>query len=545
MRLERSRTLRSGIRWSYDLLDPETQRIFRRLAVFSGGGCLQAAGAAAQVDEMEVADALQMLAAHHLVRIQESHEGEPRFHISEANRLFALEELDREGERGDAQRRHAEWHLALAERGAAELTGKRQLLWLDRLEAEHANFAAALDWAIAGEHAESAFGLAANLWRLWLARARAREGYDAFERVLRLPRESVSRGLLARTLNGYAMLAQNLGRNAAAKQALAESLESWRESGDEAGLARALNSLAWVHCELCDLDEAKRLSREALVLHERTGDKRGAAVSWNNLAWIANYRADGEAAREAGRKSLSLRRAAGDLRGEGFALACLAWTEQWSGEPKAAHKLLDEASRILLPVADPTLLGWTLTVRALTLLDEGKLDEADEIVEKSLREWKRGGNLSGEAWVVCVRGAALLLRVQLREADAQLERAAQIWRETGSGWGLAMALGGRARALARRGSVAEAKLALGESLALRRAVGDRRGQAHCIETAAELAGAPSLAAQLLGVAERIRDAIGAPASIPDQRYRRDAGLVPAGEMQEREAFEAVKRIIQG
>ncbi|MCB1022197.1 MAG: hypothetical protein KDC27_19870, partial [Acidobacteria bacterium] len=155
------------------------------------------------------------------------------------------------------------------------------------------------------------------------------------------------------------------------------------------------------------------------------------------------------------------------------------------------------------------------------------------------------GNLSGEAWLQCVRGAALLARVQLRDADAQLEQAAGIWRETGSGWGLATALGDRARALGRRGQLAEAKRALGESLALRRAIGDRRGLAHCLETAAELAGSPQLAAQLLGAAERLRLDVNAPASAPEQRYRRDSGLLPAGDLEEREAFEAAERIIQG
>ena len=40
---ERQRTLRNAIDWSYDLLGPEEQTLFRRLAVFAGGCTLEAA----------------------------------------------------------------------------------------------------------------------------------------------------------------------------------------------------------------------------------------------------------------------------------------------------------------------------------------------------------------------------------------------------------------------------------------------------------------------------------------------------------------------
>ncbi len=516
----RHRTLRGAIQWSYDLLGPREQTVLRQLTVFSPGGSLAAAAAVTELDEIEAADAIEALAAHHLLRSREAAASEPGFAMSETIRQFALELAP--GEREQASARHAAWHVELARRGAEELTGPDQLEWLDRLERERLNFGRAMDWAAERGDASTALSLAADLWRMWVARGHVPEGRRRLEAALALPREGVDPALPARALHGSAALTQNLGQNGEAKRALEQCLAIWRSLGDRGGLAAALNSRAWVSCELSELDDAERLSREALSIHEELGDHRGRAVAWNNLGWIANYRADYDAAKTAGEHGLALQRACGDRRGEGFALACLAWTEQWHGGAKRAHALLDEASRILLPTGDPLLLGWTLTVRALTLLEQGKLDETCEIVEKGRREWKRGANISGEAWVRTVRGQAERLRGRLREATAELEAAAEIWRAVGAGWGVALALGDLARALGRRGRAAEAKRALAESLELRRQIGDRRGLAHCLETAAELDAAN--AAALLGAAARLRAEIGAPASSLERLHREQAGL---------------------
>ncbi|MFL5586250.1 MAG: transcriptional regulator, partial [Ktedonobacteraceae bacterium] len=44
----RQQTLRKTIQWSYDLLSPEEQALFRRLAVFVGGWTMEAAEALGQ-----------------------------------------------------------------------------------------------------------------------------------------------------------------------------------------------------------------------------------------------------------------------------------------------------------------------------------------------------------------------------------------------------------------------------------------------------------------------------------------------------------------
>src|SRR5207248_905515 len=64
----RQQTLRATIEWSYELLAPEEQRLFRALSVFSGGCTL----AAAEEDAQAAPDTLQPLLEQSLVRFTDA-----------------------------------------------------------------------------------------------------------------------------------------------------------------------------------------------------------------------------------------------------------------------------------------------------------------------------------------------------------------------------------------------------------------------------------------------------------------------------------------
>jgi predicted ATPase len=78
----RQQTLRNAIAWSYDLLDPDEQRLFRRLGVFVGGFTLDAAESACNVEGdlgIDVLDGLESLVSKSLVKQQADAAGDPRF----------------------------------------------------------------------------------------------------------------------------------------------------------------------------------------------------------------------------------------------------------------------------------------------------------------------------------------------------------------------------------------------------------------------------------------------------------------------------------
>src|SRR6185312_6352680 len=103
---------RGTIDWSYDLLDPAEQALFRRVAVFEGGCTLDAAEA---VCGEPLLDGLASLVDKSLLERRDGLDGEPRFAMLETIREYALELLDQSGDAERMRDAHARFFVALAE----------------------------------------------------------------------------------------------------------------------------------------------------------------------------------------------------------------------------------------------------------------------------------------------------------------------------------------------------------------------------------------------------------------------------------------------
>ncbi|HET9494582.1 MAG TPA: NB-ARC domain-containing protein, partial [Chloroflexia bacterium] len=194
---ERHQTLRRAIEWSYDLLDPHEQRLFRRLSAFAGGCTLEAVEAVCNargdlgVDSLEGVTALmdKSLLREQAGSAAQDEGRSPRFWMLETIREYALEQLGESGEEDDLRARHAAYFLALAEQAAAEILVTQQARWFARLDDEYDNMRAALRWATdrngsraaQEERTEVGLRLAAALWRYWLVRGHISEGLAQLE----------------------------------------------------------------------------------------------------------------------------------------------------------------------------------------------------------------------------------------------------------------------------------------------------------------------------------------------------------------------------
>ncbi len=137
--------------WSYGLLTDAEQAVLRRLAVCAGGCTLEAAEAvcvgAGVGDEGDegVVTLLARLIDKSLLTLEERN-GRGRYRLLETVRQYGWEQLEAVREATEAQQRHQDWSLALAEAAEQQLTGPDQVTWLTRLEGDHDNLRAALTW---------------------------------------------------------------------------------------------------------------------------------------------------------------------------------------------------------------------------------------------------------------------------------------------------------------------------------------------------------------------------------------------------------------
>ncbi len=281
-RTDRQRTLRGAIAWSYDLLDGGMQRLFARSAVFvSGAGLEQLEAVCGPSSDIgrEVLDGVSELVDQSLMRHVEAN-GESRFRMLVTIREYALERLDQSGEHDALCRRHGDAYIELAERAQPELQGKEQRHWLDRVEVDHDNFRAALEFAISGGWADDACRMVFALWRFWQIRGYLAEGRSWAERTLALP--GATREHRLRALEAAGGLVYWMG-DTSMLDVYAAALDLAREIGDPKEIALAAYNLSFAYTiPNNDLARGRELLEEALALFR--GLRDGAAVGRASFA---------------------------------------------------------------------------------------------------------------------------------------------------------------------------------------------------------------------------------------------------------------------
>jgi len=375
----RLQTMRAAIGWSYDLLEPPEQRLFRGLAVFVGGSSADSAIAVAVsgmagpdgVTESQVLDALYALSDHSLLVRTEQPDGDIRIGMLESILEYSRELLHASQDEHRFRQAHAEHYLQMARASRVEIEGAGRREAHDRVQRELENLRAALAWFHAQGDAERAQQLAAELARFWIDLGYIAEGRSWVERVAAMP-----------------------GKSSAATRV---HILYWA-----AGFANLQGDTA----------QATARGQECLALARASGDRLGEAIALTQLGEAA-LDLDVGAARAAVEESLAIFKEVGDTVREGLALRQLGGIARRAGDHSAAVAYLSEALVIWRALDHPWGIPAALRDLAGEALDAGDLDTARIRFRESLVRWRDLGErlhmsecLSGLSQVALAAGDA-------------------------------------------------------------------------------------------------------------------------------------------
>jgi non-specific serine/threonine protein kinase len=346
----RQQTMRDAIAWSHDLLSPEEQAVFRRLAVFVGGFTLDAAEAVASVpgdSAINPFDGVASLLDKNLLRQTAGPGGEPRFSMLETVREYGLERLATSGEEATIRDCHAAYFLGLAEAAEPAYLTLAEAAWFDRLEADHANLSAALAWALerpGANPARVALGLrlAAGLKGFWRARCHFAEGRRWLDAALASDAEApaVLRAKLSWAAGSMVFFQRD---HAAAVPLVERALALAREAGDITTAARILAFLGEVLLKAGQTDRARGCWEEAAVLYRSLAEDPWTAFAPKNLGYLALMAGDHDRAEALFEESLAVARRVDHAWGVAEAQALLAELARVRGDAGRAAALLAES----------------------------------------------------------------------------------------------------------------------------------------------------------------------------------------------------------
>ena len=179
---ERQRTLRATVEWSVGLLADAERSLLEVAAVFADGWTIQAAAAVAGLEEDRALELSEALARHSLIYLDSTELGS-RSRMLETVREFVAERLAARPDAAEIGRRHAGYYRALAEQADRPLRGTGRGEWLERLQAEAGNLAAAVRWYLAHDPGPLPH-LFRILWLFWTQQDLEREARSWVEQLL-------------------------------------------------------------------------------------------------------------------------------------------------------------------------------------------------------------------------------------------------------------------------------------------------------------------------------------------------------------------------
>ncbi len=391
---DRQRTVHAALEWSRELLTAEEQRLFATLSVFRGGFTLEAVEAVS--GDPEAWTLLERLVEQSLVQVDPRPQRDRRYRLLEPVAQYADSLLD-DSSRAGLRSAHAAWVLELTERAAPEYTRADQIDWLNSLDLEDANLAAALRWSLGdGRDAATAARIGWGLWLFWWLRGRLQTGRSAMEQALR---HELPDGVRARALLVDAAMSFAQGDLDVSEPGWREAGEIAEATGDVTVTISATAGRGLVALARGDLDGAEAAFLAAL---DRAAPVSGWAEDWVAaltrvwLGTVALARGETGRAEENLRVAVEAARSRGDRLTTYIALYNLAQVELAAGDHDNVRRTLEEAAALSAETRDAANLSFVLEAAAVLEGRTGRHDRVPVLVGAAevMRE-SAGGTVYG------------------------------------------------------------------------------------------------------------------------------------------------------
>jgi predicted ATPase len=384
---QRQHTLRATLDWSYNLLDAEHQKLFRRMAVFVGGATIEEIEAVCDTRQdlqVNLWEAMELLAGNSLIRRLGADDEEPRFAMLETMREYGLERLAAASEDAYVRKAHAAYFLVLAEEESPKM--RRERTGRHRFDAELGNFRAAIDWLTQTGGVEWGLRLTMALGVYFFSIRLHPEGRDRLLRLLALP--GVEHQPRLRNWGRY--YASDFASDDFASEmnvAFADQQSLWdafEQANDEQGMLHLAHRLGFNY-KFEDLQEARRWSERAVEIARRSFTPAVVAGSLSNLADVERIGGQFAFSRSLYLEASRLFEESGEIENAVWSLCHQADLYREEGNEEQARRLYQVALTRFraLNLAH----GVASCLHDLAALDaaEGKLDLAEPMYQESLR----------------------------------------------------------------------------------------------------------------------------------------------------------------
>jgi predicted ATPase/DNA-binding CsgD family transcriptional regulator len=425
----RQRTLRRTIKWSYDLLDPAEQKLFRQLSIFAGGFTIAAAETLvaniatltniSSEPHLSLLDGIASLQGKSLL-LQDRSAGELRLTILELLREFGWEQLEKHGETVTVHQAHAATYLAHTETALSHLDESEQSYWLDQTAMEYDNLITALQFVLNQGDINSASRLGKALWPYWERQGYLGEGLRQLEQILAISDPSPSMSSLKagddrRSVERHADLLYGAGVLAYRKYSwgdirprpyLEESLKLYQSLGNQKGTANALTALGRLTIRTGDLAASGQLCEQALVIQRQINNRKGIATALDTMARLAMSCGDYVLAQEQVQECLSIYRALDDQLGEADSLILLANIAYFQNNLQDARGLVEESAALYLALGNRYDLVYARAFDGLIMASRGEHDTAENTLRAIMTQAQEIGH--ERAMMICLNGLAII-----------------------------------------------------------------------------------------------------------------------------------------